>query len=399
MLVRAMAANDRSRWLLLALLFVSRTALGFQFQTLGSVSDHLVADLGFSFTEIGTLIGLFMLPGLLVAIPCGYAGRFLPDRALVSLGLLALGAGGGMAAVADGFSLIAAGRIACGIGFVLSTLYFTKMVVDWFAGRGLATAMGILVMSWPFGIAMGQIGHEWLAENYDWRMTFMVASAYCVSGAALVLLIYRPPSRPSQPQSGIAIGLPRSELILTLIASLVWAFFNAAYIVYLSFAPRVLMSSGYSSAQGAAVISLASWVMIISGPACGRIADRTGKPDLVLYICLLTAMASLLLLPYASLAIVLSLAFGLLGMAPAGVIMSLTGESMTLDHRAFGMGVFLSSYFLAVAPAPAIAGWLYDYAGDAYWPILLAVTLLGLTALANLAFRAAQRRMAIALAH
>ena len=392
-----MVEHDRSRWLLLALLFVCRTSLGFQFQTLGSVSDQLVTDLGFSFAEIGTLIGLFMLPGLFIALPCGYAGRFLPDRVLVGLGLLALGAGGGMAAVADGFGLIAAGRIACGVGFVVSTLYLTKMVADWFAGKGLATAMGILVMSWPFGIAMGQIGHEWLAESYDWQTAFVVAAAYCVVGAALVLFIYRPPAQPSQAQGTIAIGLPRSELVLTLIASLVWALFNAAYIVYLSFAPRILMSSGYSSAQGAAVISLASWVMIVSGPACGQIADRTGKPDFILYVCILTAMVSLLLLPYTSLAIVLSLAFGLFGMAPAGVIMSLTGESMSADHRAFGMGVFLSSYFLVVAPAPAIAGWLYDYGSDPYWPILLAVTLLGMTAVANLVFRAAQRRMPISV--
>ena len=52
---------DRSRWLILAMLFACRTGLGFQFQTLGSVSDSLVSQLGFSYAEIGTLIGLFML--------------------------------------------------------------------------------------------------------------------------------------------------------------------------------------------------------------------------------------------------------------------------------------------------------------------------------------------------
>jgi len=45
----------------------------------------------------------------------------------------------------------------------VSTLYFTKMTADWFSGRELATAMSVMVVSWPFGIAMGQIGHGWLA--------------------------------------------------------------------------------------------------------------------------------------------------------------------------------------------------------------------------------------------
>jgi predicted MFS family arabinose efflux permease len=179
--------SDRSRWLILAMLFFCRTGLGFQFQTVGSVSHQLVAELRFSFTEIGTLIGLFMLPGLALAIPAGYAGRFLSDRALVGLGLLALGAGGGIAALADGFGLIAVGRLACGLGFVVSTLYFTKMVAEWFTGRELATAMAILVMSWPFGIAMGQSGHPWLAQAAGWRAAFVVAAVYCAVGAVLVL--------------------------------------------------------------------------------------------------------------------------------------------------------------------------------------------------------------------
>ena len=47
----------------------------------------------------------------------------------------------------------------------------------------------------------------------------------------------------------------------------------------------------------------------------------------------------------------LSLAFGLLGMAPAGLIMALTAVAMAPHRRAFGMGIFFSAYFLLMAPA------------------------------------------------
>ncbi len=53
----------------MAVLFASRTGLGFQFQTLGSVSDHLVDIFGFNFAEIGMLIGAFLLPGMVLAVP------------------------------------------------------------------------------------------------------------------------------------------------------------------------------------------------------------------------------------------------------------------------------------------------------------------------------------------
>ena len=79
------------RWIILVLLFVARIGLGFQFQTLGSVSSELVDELGLNYTEIGSLIGLFMVPGMFLAIPAGLAGRFVSDRFIVGLGLLTLG--------------------------------------------------------------------------------------------------------------------------------------------------------------------------------------------------------------------------------------------------------------------------------------------------------------------
>ena len=388
------APAARTRWLILAMLFACRTGLGFQFQTLGSVSGSLVAQLGFSYAEIGTLIGFFMLPGLVLALPVGYAGRYLPDRALVAIGLLSLASGGAIASVAQGFGLLALGRIACGVGFVISTIYLTKMVADWFGGKELATAMGALVMSWPFGIAMGQIGHVWLAAHFDWRAAFAVAAVYCALGAVAVFLLYRSPPHVKPAQAAGPIGLPRSELVLTLLAATVWGLFNAGYIAYLSFAPRVLMAGGYGATQAAAVISIASWVMICSGALCGQLADRTGKRDLILYVCTAVAVVALLLLRQTSLAVLLSLALGLIGMAPAGVIMALTGEAMAPQRRAFGMGVFFSFYFVLMTAAPPIAGWLYDLSGDPYWPIVFAAFLSAAGALANWAFRFAKGRYA-----
>ena len=50
-------------------------------------------------------------------------------------------------------------------------------------------------MSWPFGIAMGQVGHGWLEATQGWRAPFVVASLYCLAGAIAVLVAYRPPRR------------------------------------------------------------------------------------------------------------------------------------------------------------------------------------------------------------
>jgi MFS family permease len=334
-----------------------------------------------------------MIPGLVLAIPLGFAGRYVSDRALVAAGLTALALGGGVAAAADDFGLLALGRLLCGVGFVVTTIFFTKMVVDWFAGRELATAMAVLVMSWPFGIAMGQVGHSWLAATYGWRVPFVAASLYCLAGAVLLTAAYRPPPATTATVPAASIALTAREWTLTLIASLVWAAFNAAYIVYLSFAPRVLVAGGLGMIEAASIISLASWVMIFSGAACGQLADLTGRSDLILSMCLGVAMGSLALLSHVAWAVPLSLLFGLIGMAPAGLIMALTGAAMAPHKRAFGMGIFFSAYFVVTAPAPAIAGWLFDRSHDPFLPILFAIALFALTLAANFAFRIAERKM------
>src|SRR5260370_28844711 len=277
---------------MLALLFAGRVGLGFNFQTLGSVADPLVRDLHLSFAEIGTLIGLFNAPGLVLSIPAGLAGRRVSDRVLVAGGLVAMVVAGAVAVMADGFAMLALARLLAGAGFVVSTLYFTKMVADWFAGRELATAMAVLVMSWPFGIAMGQVGHGWLAQSQGWRAPFVAASLYCLAGAALVLAFYRPPPQGTAAGAMPSHRLTRREWSRTLIASLVWAASNAGYIVYLSFAPRVLTAGGTAPLEAASLISLASWVMILSRAACGQLAARLGPPPPALDRVPLTRPAS-----------------------------------------------------------------------------------------------------------
>ena len=358
---------------------------------MGSVADPLIGELHLGYAEIGTLIGLFMLPGLFLAIPAGFAGRYASDRLLSAAGLATLAVAGAVAATADGFAQLAVARLLGGVGFVLVSLYFTKMVVDWFAGREIATAMAVLVMSWPFGIAMGQVGHAWLAVHQGWRWPFGAAGLYCLVVAVLVFLLYRPPSATGAAATAPSIRLTRREWTLTAIAALVWSFFNAGYVVYLSFAPRVLVAGGDTALHAASVISLASWVMIFSGTICGQIADRTGRSDLILGLCLMGGIASLLLLPQPGWAVPLSLVFGLLGVAPAGLMMALTGVAMAPHKRAFGMGVFLSVYFLGSAVAPGLAGLLYDRTHDAFLPIVFAAGLFGLTLIAYYAFRLAQR--------
>ena len=56
------------RWRMLAVMFVARCALGFQFQAAASTGPTLIAELGISFAELGLLIGMHTAPGILMSL-------------------------------------------------------------------------------------------------------------------------------------------------------------------------------------------------------------------------------------------------------------------------------------------------------------------------------------------
>lgn len=378
------------RWRILALLFVARIGMGFQFQTLASVGDNLVVAFGLDYAGVGLLIGVFMAPGLVLAMPAGFSGRYVSDRVLAGLGLCALALGGIVSAAAMDSWTVGLGRVVSGAGFLFSTLYFTKMAADWFVGREIATAMSILVMSWPFGIAMGQVGHAWLAEAYGWRVPFQVASAYCILAALAVLVFYRPPPGLPNATPGAAARLTAYEWRLVILAAIAWATFNGGYVVYLAFGPKVLEAMGQSAIGAAGIISVGSWVMILSGALCGQIADRFGRRDLILAVCMAGAVIALVLLNIPQAGLAASLLFGLVGMAPAGVIMALTGEAMRPEQRAFGMGVFFTVFYAIMLVTPPIAGAIFDATGRAGGPIMFGAVLFAGVLTATLAFRYAK---------
>ena len=93
----------------------------------------LVRDLGLSYADLGSLIGLYFVPGIAMALPGGALGRRFGDKRMVAIGLALMALGGVAASLAEGFLGLAAGRLLAGIGAVLLNVMMAKMVTDWFA--------------------------------------------------------------------------------------------------------------------------------------------------------------------------------------------------------------------------------------------------------------------------
>jgi len=96
------------------------------------------------------------------------------------------------------------------------------------------------------------------------------------------------------------------------------------------------------------------------------------------------AAFSLLLLGVQGAGLSASVLFGLIGMAPAGVIMAMAGQAMRPEVRAFGMRIFFTVYYAIMLVTPPAAGAILDATGNAQGPIRLAILLF--TSVAPLGF-------------
>jgi MFS family permease len=374
-----------NRWIALSLLFFARFAMAFQFQSLAAVSPVLMKDLNLEFALLGTLIGVWMMPGAFVAIPGGALAQRFGEKRIVVAGLALMALGTWMTAISAAYDMVLAGRLVSGIGAVAVNVLLTKMAADWFADRELSTAMAVLVVSWPLGIGVALVVLGPLAAFVSWPAAMHATLAICIIALVALAVAYRAPGGPASAGARSSM-LQLRELMLASAAGIVWATFNVAYILVVGFVPALLTERGMSAANSAALVSLATWPVVLTAPIGGWIADWSGRPLRLIYFSFIgMALCMALMLAVDPVWLVLLL-FGILTGPCAGSIMALPAKALAPPSRALGMGVFFTWYYVGMALFPPLAGLVRDLSGFFAAPLMLGCALLAIGAAALYAF-------------
>src|SRR6185369_14335182 len=103
--------------------------MGFQFQLIASTAPQLQPAFSLSYVDIGTLIGLYMLPGALLALPASWLGTRFGERRLVGAGLALMAIGTALCAIATDYNMLLAGRLLSGFGGILMNVLMTKLAM------------------------------------------------------------------------------------------------------------------------------------------------------------------------------------------------------------------------------------------------------------------------------
>jgi MFS family permease len=354
----------RNRWGILAVLFTVRLTMGFQFQSVAAVAPLLGPRYGASLADIGLLIGLYFTPGVALSLPGGAIGQRFGDKITVIAALLLMLAGGLAMAFSQAWSLQIAGRLVAGCGGVLLNVQMTKMVTDWFAGKEIATAMAVFVVSWPAGVALSLLALPAVGVAYGVSAVGLVVTGSIALGILLLAATYRSPDTLVAATTNATRPDLRSA-IAVIVAGSIWGLFNVGFAAIFSFAPSMLVERGWSIASAGSAVSIVLWLAVLSVPCGGFLADRTARPQSILVAGSVLFSMLMLALPRENAVIATIAALGLVSGLPAGSIMSLPARVLKPATRAIGMGIFYTVYYGIMMLGPIVGGACAKWAGSA----------------------------------
>lgn len=355
-------------WIILAALALARVSFGYQFQTVATLAPDLVPRFGLSYSELGAMIGAYMLMGAFAALPLGMLARRVGDRIVLGGGLALMVIGAVVGVWDEDPSGIALGRTIAGFGAVAMIVLQNKIIADWFSGKYFMVAISVSVCSYPIGVGLAQLVLPLIASTHGVR----VALASDAVLAALSLLLFLGSFRPSPLVARVStrFSLPGArECVLLAIAGATWTAYTAGYAAYTSYVPSMLTLRGDSVALIGLVMTIATWGNVPATLAGGGLAARHGARRIFLIgtAFLVVGMAGTTLtgLPTWT-TLFWAIMVGVLGSIQPGIIMAVGTLSARPENRAVGMALFYSLYYAGGTVGPAVCGWVADrYDGPA----------------------------------
>jgi MFS family permease len=280
-------------------------------------------------------------------------------------------AGSCVSAWADAPAGIAGGRMVAGIGAVAMIVLQGKIIADWFIGRRFMIGISVSVSAFSIGMGLAQLVLPPVLRAFGPHAAFFTDAV----PSGLSLLLFLPSYHEATHTVTRGFSLPSArECLLLVVAGGVWMVYTSGFSGFASYLPASLAFRGYGPVVAAAVITIATWGSVPATLAGSGLVARFGGFTIFLVgtFLLTIAMVGCALTGWP---IGWAFLLGVGGSIQPGVIMAVGTLSARPEHRAVGMGLFYSMYYLGGTFAPALCGVVADYAGRPEGALLAAAAL------------------------
>lgn len=181
-------AHSPYRWAMLCGASLIYGSFGMLMGSLAVLVEPIASDLGLSNSAMGTVLGVWQLVYVFLAIPAGAILDRYGLRPSLAIAALALAASAALRAVAVDYATLLAAVAVFGVGGPLISTGAPKLVSRWFAGAERGLAMGIysssMVAGFIFALTATNSAIMPLA-GMSWRWTYGV---YALAALAIALV-------------------------------------------------------------------------------------------------------------------------------------------------------------------------------------------------------------------
>lgn len=373
-----MNLRSASPWLALAIL-TGISTIGFIDRIVVNVLvEPVKAEFGLSDSQV-SLMGLaFTALNIGVSLIIARLAERVRRMSLISVGALLWSGATALCGWASGWTNLLIARIAVGVGEGVGLPALQSVLADYYPAHRRGLALSVLMLAPAIGALIGFMGGAWIAQEYGWRHTFLVAA---VPGLVLALLAFVLVTEPKRGQHDVVADAavpPVSQVLRRLfvlpsarhlvIGSALAAAFGFGLNMF--FTSLMMREFGVGLAEAGFYSGvIASAPSVVSVLLQGWLADRLGMRNKAAY-ALIPAVCLLLGGPLYAFAIMRETLPALLAMISVatflnfgylGVTFAALQNLMHPRARATCSAVLNSIYGISGAVGPLLVGFLSDH--------------------------------------
>ena len=254
--------------------------------------------------------------------------------------------------------------------------------------RSLASAMGLYIGGTAFGGMMGRVGMGYFTDLFAWRIA-LGALGGIVLATALAFLVLLPPSRNFVRRTGFSLAHHRDAWLQHLRTPGLQLLFATAFLAfgvfvatfnYLTF--RLAGPPYELSLSQISAVFVVYFAGVVASPAAGHLADRIGRPSVMLAgaVCDLVGLVLTLATPLP--VVMTGITLMTLGFFIVHAIASGWVGKLAAGNKAHASSLYLLSYYIGSSTIGSAGGWFWHAGG---WTMVAAfegVLLLALLAVA-----------------
>jgi len=201
-----MTTRRDSSWMALGILTAISTVGFIDRIVVNVLVEPVKAEFALSDSQVSLMGVAFAVLNIGAGLVIARLAERMRRLSLISVGTLLWSAATAICGLAGGWVPLLAARMGVGLGEAIGLPSLQSVIADYFPATRRGLAISVLMLAPPLGAFIGFVGGGWIAENYDWRFTFLIAA---IPGFVLALLAWllvaEPPRGRHDPGAGEAV--------------------------------------------------------------------------------------------------------------------------------------------------------------------------------------------------